>query len=499
MKIGDLFERDAHCPVGLRRQEVQGLQYDSRAIEGGDVFFAFPGEHADGHDFVDAVLAAGAVAIASEREAPEEHRKQWIHVLHGRKALAHAALRFYDRPDQRLKLTGVTGTNGKTSTVFLLDSILEHARMLTARFGTIEHKVGPRRIKAVNTTPESLDLVRFLAELVEAGGTHATFEASSHALDLGRIYGFDFHTVVFTNLSQDHLDYHKTLEAYAAAKRLLLEGAGGETPRFAVINRDDPVGQDWMEASASETLSYGVQPGADVAAQNVDVRLSGLRFRAKTPQGDLDVQSSLGGEFNVANLLAAIAAALTLGVGLDAIGEGIEKCKAVPGRFELIDEGQPFTVIVDYAHTDDALRNLLESAQALRRQSKTPRRILTVFGCGGDRDRTKRPAMGEIAGRLSNLVILTSDNPRSEDPLNIINDIRVGLGRVDSSYEVEPDRAQAIRFAVAQATGGDIVLIAGKGHETTQTIGGQVNSFDDREVARGVLKDLGYGEDLGAE
>ena len=499
MKIGDLFERDAQCSAGLRHEVVHGLQYDSRAIEARDVFFAFPGDNVDGHKFVEAALAAGAAAIASERAAPEQHREQWIQVPHGRRALARAALRFYDRPDQRLKLTGVTGTNGKTSTVFLLDAILAHSGHLTARLGTIEHKVGQRRIKAVNTTPESLDIVRFLADLVEQGGTHATFEVSSHALDLGRIHGFDFHTVVFTNLSQDHLDYHKTMEGYAAAKRLLLQGAGGETPRFAVINRDDPAGQDWLEASASETLSYGVQPGADVVAENVEVRVSGVRFRALTPRGNLDIRSSLGGEFNVSNLLAAIASALTLGIDLDAIGEGLEDCKAVPGRFELVDEGQPFTVIVDYAHTGDALRNLLESAHALRRQSKTPGRILTVFGCGGDRDRTKRPAMGEIAGRLSDLVILTSDNPRTEDPLNIINDIRVGLGRVDSSYEVEPNRAQAIRFAVAQAAGGDIVLIAGKGHETTQTIGKQVNPFDDREVARGVLRDLGYGADSDAE
>ena len=394
-----------------------------------------------------------------------------------------------------MKLTGVTGTNGKTSTVFLLDTILEHAGHLTARFGTIEHKIGERRIKAVNTTPESLDLVRFLADLVDQGGTHATFEASSHALDLGRIHGFDFRTVVFTNLSRDHLDYHKTMEAYAEAKRLLLDGAGGEAPRFAVINRDDPVGQDWLEASGSETLSYGVRPGADVVAENVEVSTGGLRFRAVTPRGKLDVRSSLGGEFNVANLLAAIAAAITLDIDLKTIESGVEACRAVPGRFELIDEGQPFTVIVDYAHTDDALRNLLESARALQRRSKGAGRILTVFGCGGDRDRTKRPAMGEIAGRLSDLVILTSDNPRGEDPLNIINDIRVGLGRVDSSYEVEPDRAQAIRFAVAQAVGGDIVLIAGKGHETTQTVGSEVKPFDDREVARGLLHELGYGPD----
>ena len=493
MKVGDLFGRDARCAAGLRRRTVHGLQYDSRKVEAGDVFFAFPGEHVDGHKFVQSALDAGAVAIASECEAPDEHKGTWIQIPHGRQALARAALRFYQRPDHRLKLTAVTGTNGKTSTVFLLDTILEHAGLLTARIGTIEYKIGQRRVKAVNTTPESLDLVRYLADLVEEGGTHATLEASSHALDLGRIHGFDFHTVVFTNLSRDHLDYHKTMEAYGQAKRLLLDGAGGEAPRFAVINRDDPVGQDWLAASASETLSYGVQPGADVTAENVEVRTSGLHFRVATPQGKLDIQSSLGGEFNVSNLLAAIAAAITLDIDLHAIGDGVEACRAVPGRFELIDEGQPFTVIVDYAHTDDALRNLLESARTLRRRSKGPGRILTVFGCGGDRDRTKRPAMGEIAGRLSDLVILTSDNPRGEDPLNILNDIRVGLGRVDSSYEIEPDRAQAIRFAVTQAVGDDIVLIAGKGHETTQTIGEQVNPFDDREVARSVLWELGYG------
>lgn len=382
---------------------------------------------------------------------------------------------------------------GKTSTVYLLDSILEHSGLLTARFGTIEHKIGQRHLKAINTTPESLDLVRFLADLVEEGGTHATFEASSHALDLGRIHGFDFHTVVFTNLSRDHLDYHETMAAYGAAKRRLLDGAGGEPPRFAVINKDDPVGQDWLENSPSETLSFGVQPGADIVAENVEVQLSGLHFRVSTPKGALEVRSSLGGEFNMSNLLAAIAAALTLDIDLAVIEEGIEACRAVPGRFELIDEGQPFTVIVDYAHTDDALRNLVEAARTLRRRSKTPGRILTIFGCGGDRDRTKRPAMGEIAGRLSDLVILTSDNPRSEDPLNIINDVRVGLGRVESTYEIEPDRAEAIRLAVSQGSSGDIVLIAGKGHETTQTIGEQVIPFDDREVARGVLRELGYG------
>ena len=493
MKIGDLFDRRAHCQAGLRRKSIHGLQYDSRKLEPSDLFFAFPGEHVDGHQFIPAALDAGAAAIVSERKAPAAHGEQWIQVPHGRQALAKAALRFYDRPDHQLKLTGVTGTNGKTSTVYLLDAILENAGLLTARFGTIEHKIGRRRLRAVNTTPESLDIVRFLADLVAEGGSHAGFEASSHALDLGRVYGFDFHTVVFTNLSRDHLDYHQTMEEYAAAKRRLLQGAGGEPPRYAVINRDDPVGREWLAASSSETLSFGVRPGADVVAENVDVRLSSLHFRAATPRGSLDVRSSLGGAFNISNLLAAIAAALALDIDLDAIGEGIEACRAVPGRFELIDEGQPFIVIVDYAHTDDALRNLLEAARALRRRSKGPGRILTVFGCGGDRDRTKRPAMGEIAGRLSDLVILTSDNPRSENPLNIINDIRVGLGRVDSKHEIEPDRATAIRLALSQGQAGDIVLLAGKGHETTQTIGDEVLAFDDRETARGMLHELGYG------
>ena len=498
MKVGDLFDNRAKCTAALRREAVHGLQYDSRKVGKGDVFFAFPGEHVDGHAFIEKALQAGALAVASEREPAAEHKDKWILIPHGRQALAKAALRFYDRPDQHLKLTGVTGTNGKTSTVYLIDSILERAGLLTARFGTIEHKIGQRHIKAINTTPESLDVVRFLADLVEEGGTHATFEASSHALDLGRIHGFDFHTVVFTNLSRDHLDYHGTMQSYAEAKRRLLDGAGGEPPRFAVINRDDPVGQDWLETSGSETLSFGVQPGADVVAENVEVRLSGLHFLAATPKGAINVRSSLGGEFNISNLLAAIATTLTLDIDPVVIEEGIEACRAVPGRFELIDEGQPFTVIVDYAHTDDALRNLLEAARTLRRRSKTPGRILTIFGCGGDRDRTKRPAMGEIAGRLSDLVILTSDNPRSEDPLNIVNDVRVGLGRVESTYEIELDRAEAIRLAVSQGSSGDIVLIAGKGHETTQTIGDKVLPFDDRETARGVLRELGYGANSAA-
>ncbi len=477
----------------LASREVKGLQYDSRTLRADQVFFAFPGDRVDGHQFVEPAFAAGALAVVSEREVPQKFVSQWIRVPHGRQALARAALEFYGRPDRRLKLTGVTGTNGKTTTVYLIDAILNAAGFKTARLGTIEHKVGDRRIVAVNTTPESLDLVRFLEDLDEQGGTHATLEASSHALELGRIFGLDFHTAVFTNLSRDHLDFHGTMEHYQRAKRCLLEGAGGKPPDVMVINIDDPAGQEFLETIKTPKLSFGVQNPADVMAENVDVRVSELLFEAVTPNGRLDVRSPLSGEFNVGNLLAAIGAAISLDLSLEVIEAGITSCAAVPGRFEQIDAGQPFVVLVDYAHTEDALRRLIAAARTLLTRIKGRGRVITMFGCGGDRDRTKRPAMGEIAGRLSDRVILTSDNPRSENPLDIINDIMVGLRSVDGVHQVEPDRAEAIRLALSQAESGDIVLLAGKGHETYQTIGGETIPFDDRETALGVLDKLGYG------
>jgi UDP-N-acetylmuramoyl-L-alanyl-D-glutamate--2,6-diaminopimelate ligase len=477
--------------------EAAGLQYDSRKIGPGEVFFPFPGEHVDGHRFVDAVLAAGAAAIVSERPAPAGRENVWVQVAHGREALAVAALRFYGRPDRRLKLTGVTGTNGKTTTVYAVDSILETAGAVSARLGTIEHKIGSKRYPAVNTTPESLDLVRYLAELVEQGGTHATLEVSSHALDLRRVFGMDFHTAVFTNLTRDHLDYHGDMASYARAKRRLFEGAGGAPPRFGVINVDDPAGREFAALEGFKRMLYGAAPEATIRAENVQVDFSGIRFRLKALDGAVAITSSLKGEFNVHNLLAAAATGLSLGIDLEGIRRGIAACPPVPGRFEPVDEGQRFLVIVDYAHTDDALENLIQSARQLLGKAKPPGRILTVFGCGGDRDRTKRPLMGETAGRLSDYVILTSDNPRTEDPLLIINDIRIGLQRVDARFETEPDREQAIRKILVEARRGDIVLIAGKGHESYQRIGETSIPFDDREVARRVLHELGYAPPAG--
>ena len=493
MKLSKALER---CEVlgSAPEIEITGLDYDSRRIEPGFAFFAFPGEHVDGHEFVSAARRAGAVAVVSERPQPEGDPGDWVQVRHGRRALACAALAFYDRPDQRIKIVAVTGTNGKTTTVYLIDSVLRAAGFVTARLGTIEHRIGEKAVPAVNTTPESLDLVRYLAQLESEQGSFACVEASSHALELGRFSGFEVHAAVFTNLSQDHLDFHGDMESYARSKRKLFEGAGAPPPKFGVINADDPIGREYLELPGFERISYGVDREADVTARNVSMSFDGLRFELACPLGKITVRSPLLGLFNVRNLLAAAGAALACGVDLPTIQRGLEGSHGAPGRFETVREGQPFLVAVDYAHTHDALENLILSARQLLPKGG---RILTLFGCGGDRDRAKRPLMGEVAGRLSDRVILTSDNPRGEDPLRIMADAMVGLQRVDADCVREPDRAKAIRLALQEARPGDIVLLAGKGHETVQKIAGATIPFDDREVAREVLRELANGRRAG--
>ncbi len=472
---------------------VNGLEYDSRRVRRGNAFFAFEGEHFDGHRFVPKAFDAGAAAIVSEQIAPQGLEDQWARVSHGHRALALSALRFYERPDRHLHLTGVTGTNGKTTTVYLIDSLLRAAGKVTARFGTIEHRVGNRAIPAINTTPESLDVIRHLAELRDLGGSHATMEVSSHGLKIERVYGMDFYAAVFTNLSQDHLDFHGDMGNYAAAKRRLFEGAGGAVPKFAVINLDDEVGRDLLSSSRSEKLSYGRTPKADISASAVEIDFDGIRFSAESPAGKIAVNSPMNGEFNVENILAAIATALAHGIPTGQIEQGLSETTAVPGRFETVDEGQPFLVVVDYAHTDDALKRLIESARGLLSKRGESGKILTLFGCGGDRDRSKRPTMGRVAGTLSDWVILTSDNPRTEDPSAIIGDAQAGLAEGSAQFALEPDRAAAIEIALKQARSGDIVLIAGKGHETYQVVGETKLPFDDRGTARQVLNELGYG------
>lgn len=471
----------------LAAAELAGLDYDSRRIRKDWLFFAFPGSRTDGRAFARDALERGALAVVAESPAPEGLAGKWLQVEHGRKAMALAARNFYDKPDERIALTGITGTNGKTTTAYLVDSVLRAAGHTTAMIGTIEYHLAGRVLPAVNTTPESLDLCRIFAELEKAGGSHATMEVSSHALALGRVFGLRFHTAIFTNLTRDHLDFHGTMEEYFAAKQLLFTGAGAPAPPFAVLNRDDEGSRRVAVPGGSEVLWYGLGPDATVRARHIATSFQGLRFEVHHRKVRFTVQSPLIGKINVYNALAACSAALSYGIEPEMIARGIAACPAVPGRFERVDEGQPFAVAVDYAHTDDALRNTLTVARGLG-----PKRILTLFGCGGDRDRTKRPLMGKAAGELSDFVVLTSDNPRSEDPLDILNDALVGLRRTDVPHVVEPDRNAAIRRVISEARAGDIVILAGKGHETYQVLKDKTIHFDDREVARDVLRSFGY-------
>jgi UDP-N-acetylmuramoyl-L-alanyl-D-glutamate--2,6-diaminopimelate ligase len=470
---------------GLGQLPVTGLEYDSRRVEPGFLFFAFPGARVDGREFARQAVDQGAAAAVSELPAPEGFRGAWIEVEHGRQALALAARNFYGQPDERLKLTGVTGTNGKTTTTFLIDAVLHAAGITTALVGTIEYRLAGQVRPAVNTTPESLDLYRMFHELEQAGGTHVTMEVSSHALALGRVYGMAFHTVVFTNLTRDHLDFHHTMEEYFAAKQSLFVPQAAAPPAWAVINHDDPYGR--QIGLARHTLRYGFEEGADLRGSSLVMSFEGLRFTVLSGADRVELTSPLVGKFNAYNILAACGAALSYGLDWKTISTAVAKCPGVPGRFESVQQGQPFLIVVDYAHTDDALRNVISAARELH-----PQRVITLFGCGGDRDRSKRPLMAQAASQASDFVVLTSDNPRSEDPIAIMNDALVGLRRFDTPHIVEPDRAKAIRAALQEARAGDIVILAGKGHETYQVLKDRVIHFDDREVARGVLDGMGY-------
>ncbi len=480
--------RTAPLPESAAVLPVLGLAYDSRRVSEGWLFFAFQGQKMDGRLFARDAVRRGAAAVVSELARPEGFDGIWIEVEHGREALARAARNFHGAPDSRLGITGITGTNGKTTSAYLADSVLRAAGGLTALIGTIEYRLAGESRNAVNTTPESLDIYGILAELEQLGGSHVTMEASSHALALGRLFGIQFHTAVFTNLTRDHLDFHQTMEAYFAAKRRLFEGYGAPPPRVAAINEDDPYGPRIRTASGTERLSYGTGPGAAVRATGISATLEGLRFEVQYGAGRLPIASPLVGMVNVYNILAACCVGFSYGFDPALIAKGISECPPIPGRFERVDEGQPFLVVVDYAHTDDALRNVLRVARQL-----TARRVITVFGCGGDRDRAKRPLMGDAAGQASDFIVLTSDNPRSEDPLAIMNDAMVGLCRHDKSYVAEPDREKAIRRALQEAQPGDVVVLAGKGHERYQVLRDGTVPFDDREVARRILRGFGYG------
>jgi UDP-N-acetylmuramoyl-L-alanyl-D-glutamate--2,6-diaminopimelate ligase len=476
---------------------VSGVEYDSRRVKPGCVFVAMHGEASDGNRFIDQAIQAGAVAVVTD--SPAEKPREgvaWAVVPHGRRALARLSENFYKRPAERIAVTGITGTNGKSTTAFLIESILTAAGRKSALIGTIEYHVAGKTYPAPHTTPEALELARLFNEALGLGATDAVMEVSSHALAQERVFGVPFDVAVFTNLTRDHLDYHKTMDEYFAAKRVLFEGCGTDSPRAVVTNLDDEYGAKLVGFSRKRSavvLSYGWEHG-DFHAENVAINPRGTRFDMATPRQDVKIPifSPLIGRVNVYNIMAAAAACYARGCEPKAIARGIESLTHVPGRFERVDCGQPFTVVVDYAHTDAALRNLTALAREFVSRGGGGSRVLTVFGCGGDRDRAKRPLMGEAAGRGSDFVVLTSDNPRGEDPRAIINDALVGLQKTGVKYTVEVDRRKAIALAVAEAHPGDIVLLAGKGHEKVQVTREGSRPFDDVEVAREALLAAGF-------
>jgi UDP-N-acetylmuramoyl-L-alanyl-D-glutamate--2,6-diaminopimelate ligase len=458
------------------RLEVRDLAYDARAVTPGALFFCVRGERADGHDFASLAVEQGAVGLVVERELPGEQVPQLV-VPDSRAAMAVAADAFFREPTKELEVAGVTGTNGKTTTAFLLHSILEAAGRRPGLLGTIECRVGGQVRPVVRTTPEAIDLQRTFREMLHAGDRSVALEASSHASTLRRLDRVRFDVLVFTNLTQDHLDFHGSMEDYFAAKRRLFTSAA---PPPAAVNVGDPWGRlladDLQESRRAPLLTFGLTADAEIRPEELVLAASGARFRA----AGIEFETSLRGRFNVENVLGAIAAGILLDIDEDELAAGIAALRGVPGRFEAVDEGQPFPVLVDYAHTPDSLDNVLRTARDL-----SDGRLLVVFGAGGDRDRGKRPLMGRVAAELADVVVVTSDNPRSEEPLAIIQDVLQGTG---TDVEIDPDRRSAIARAVALAEPGDVVVIAGKGHEQGQEIAGEKHPFDDREVARDALK-----------
>ena len=484
----EILERTAVNPL------VTEMMYDSRRVVPGALFVAMQGGTTDGNRYVQAAQEQGASAIVTDSDAVWSKLKKVqpqlavALVRHGRRALAELSAAFFQHPEKNLSLSGVTGTNGKTTTTYLLESMLRSAGRSSVLIGTIEYHVGGEVRTSPHTTPESRDLFELFAEGVNAGATEAVMEVSSHALDQGRVWGLHWDVAVFTNLTQDHLDYHGDMEAYFQAKTKMFAGVGAAAPRVAAVHIGDEYGKRLVPLArdaGSEVVTYGLECG-DFRTTDIQLDALGTRFRMMTPVGEVNLRTHLAGPVNVLNLLAASAAAVTRGLTLKEIARGIENIKAVPGRFQTVDCGQSFTVAVDYAHTDDALRNITRLARLLA----APRdgRVITVFGCGGDRDRAKRPRMGRAAGDGSDFVVLTSDNPRSEEPAAILAEVLPGLSASGARFAVEEDRAQAIHFAIAEARANDVVVIAGKGHEKVQILRNRTIPFDDVEVARQALE-----------
>lgn len=463
--------------------DILGIAISSKTVKPGYLFAALRGEKTDGIEFLSEALEKGAAAVLSERPRPQEFPKAWIQVTEPREALALTAANFYGHPSQQMKVVGITGTKGKTTVTYLLEQILHQAGHSAGVIGTISYRGPGLDLSAERTTPEAPDLQRMLRSMLDSGATHCLMEVSSHALNLGRVQGIDFDVAVFTNLSGEHLDHHHTMADYFEAKKRLF--ALGRKNKMAVINADDPWGKKLISELPIGVITYGLNSSSFILAEDYELSEQGIRTSVKYPAGRMDISSALLGKPNLYNILASIASALTLSLPVSAIQQGISKLKGVPGRFQKIENSRGLHIFVDYAHTDDALKKLLETALELFRE-----RVILVFGAGGDRDKTKRPRMGEVAGALADWTIITSDNPRSEYPMAIIADIERGIRKTGPmKYEVQPNRRAAIERALAMAKKDDCILVAGKGHEGYQIIQDKVLSFNDAEVIRSLLKE----------
>jgi UDP-N-acetylmuramoyl-L-alanyl-D-glutamate--2,6-diaminopimelate ligase len=497
MHWADALQEVIRIESGGVAGEVAGVEYDSHRVRAGEAFVAMRGGTTDGNRYIEAAIAQGAAAIVTDsQEAYARLRLEHpaiaaVRVAHGRRALAELSAAVLGHSERRLAVSAVTGTNGKTTTAYLLEQMLRSVGRKCVLIGTIETRIGDEVRSSEHTTPEASDLLKIFADGVRAAATEAVMEMSSHALEQERVWGIPVDVAIFTNLTQDHLDYHGTMEKYLAAKIRIFEGVGTAPPHVAVINADDPAaGSIVSSARSSQHMMYSVEDRGDFRAERIEMQAGGTNFQFVTNSGLISICSPLTGRVNVSNLLAAMCAALARGLTLDEIAAAAPKLKQVPGRFQAVpwSAEAEFTVVVDYAHTDDALRNLIALARELVKDRGG--RVITMFGCGGDRDRTKRPRMGRAAAEGSDLVVLTSDNPRSEEPMAIIAEALVGVRETTTKCIVEPDRAAAIGHAIRAARAGDIVLIAGKGHEKEQVLRDRTVPFDDVLVAEMILKEM---------
>ncbi len=465
--------------------DISAIVYDSRKVAANNLFVAVSGTNADGHQYIDQAIAQGVAAVLLERLPDKLPNVPLIVVADSRRAMAQLAAEFFDHPDQKMRLIGVTGTNGKTTTTNLIKWLLEGKGFKTGLIGTIENRAGDKVLPATHTTPESIELFELLSTMQKEGCSDVVMEVSSHALAQGRVAACDFDAAVFSNLTQDHLDYHGTLAEYQRSKTLLfsmIKPLSGHK-RYAVINIDDAASAAFIAASRVEVVTYGQTKDAILWLMEYQPTTSGMEFSVLWQAQEYQIAIPLFGMFNIYNSLAAMAVALQEGLSMDYIIRRLAAAPQVPGRFEIVDCGQDFLVVVDYAHTPDGLSNVLNTALALK-----PQRLISVFGCGGNRDSGKRPIMGKIGVELSDIAVITSDNPRYEEPMDIIAQVVEGAKQANGNYYVEENRGKAIEMAIAMAKKGDIVVIAGKGHENYQLVKGQVLHFDDKETAREILR-----------